>query len=590
MVTSASLSAAASSLQTMAGTLRTGEGELGAAHQAVGAAMAELETCWAGPTTDEIEGWLSTYWQATAGAPAAVGSAAATVEAWATRAGELAARARQLERQLETLAAVSMAGIVDPAMAEARRQAGIGLADLDGDWSQTCRSYSGELEPAMSELDRAATTVAMPIMGRTVVPGGSYLVVMSAMAALADVPIGEVERTGALEAAIAREIDALLASPLGALLYTLLETAGQGDVTEADSHQSGGDLDAAVDPANALSQLKDYQRATGITLDASTVELMAGLLPALAWLMKADDTRNWGDSDDATAMDPTLLAILRDAAVQSYVAAGSDPFGLALDPDEIMPPNPTADDVVRVLIARSGDDAFTLPANPTLSELSRYVNGPPPRPDAFGVSDLIRNFVFDWEQVWGDDANVAGGAVQVLGILPVGKGLRALRLLNGADNVVDATRVLDDAGALADDTVVAALDNPDLLHAIDALDTSLTDVLVGTHSSSRLARNMEAAGHGPRPPGHASHHIVAGGAYANIPEVSESRMILQKFDIDDLDTAENGVYLPYAQHRSTHDREYFVAVRDELLDATSRSDVEDILSSIAERLDQGTFP
>jgi hypothetical protein len=82
-----------------------------------------------------------------------------------------------------------------------------------------------------------------------------------------------------------------------------------------------------------------------------------------------------------------------------------------------------------------------------------------------------------------------------------------------------------------------------------------------------------------------THHIVAGGAQRADP----ARKVLERFGIS-LDDPANGVFLPETQHDHLHTTAYYEGINRELEAATSRSDAEQILRSIARRLAEGSFP
>ena len=85
--------------------------------------------------------------------------------------------------------------------------------------------------------------------------------------------------------------------------------------------------------------------------------------------------------------------------------------------------------------------------------------------------------------------------------------------------------------------------------------------------------------------GDATHHIVAKLA----PEADSARVILQRFGID-IHDAVNGVFLRKVEHQHLHNKKYYEAVNTALASAKSKSEVEQILQSIAQRLKSGTFP
>jgi len=86
-------------------------------------------------------------------------------------------------------------------------------------------------------------------------------------------------------------------------------------------------------------------------------------------------------------------------------------------------------------------------------------------------------------------------------------------------------------------------------------------------SSARLGRNLERAGF-QRYAGEEAHHIVAGGARKAAP----AQRALARFGID-IDSAENGVFLPKRVHQSlTRRQAYYDAVNDLVGSARTRMD------------------
>ncbi|MCA9041112.1 MAG: AHH domain-containing protein [Planctomycetaceae bacterium] len=112
-------------------------------------------------------------------------------------------------------------------------------------------------------------------------------------------------------------------------------------------------------------------------------------------------------------------------------------------------------------------------------------------------------------------------------------------------------------------------------------------------SSRRLGRNLKKAGY-TREKNYAAHHITAHGD----ERAAKSRAILKKFNID-LDSAENGVFLPgnktvaagtgLPAHSTIHTRDYYRAVEEKLLKATSREEAVDYLEEIRNQLLNNTF-
>ena len=103
-------------------------------------------------------------------------------------------------------------------------------------------------------------------------------------------------------------------------------------------------------------------------------------------------------------------------------------------------------------------------------------------------------------------------------------------------------------------------------------------------SSRALGRALETAGR-VRQTGDDAHHVVAGRARAAAP----ARAILARWGIDLNDPA-NGVFLPGARHAGVHTAEYYEAINKALAGAGTKAEAEQILQSIGQRLQSGTFP
>lgn len=92
--------------------------------------------------------------------------------------------------------------------------------------------------------------------------------------------------------------------------------------------------------------------------------------------------------------------------------------------------------------------------------------------------------------------------------------------------------------------------------------------------SDEMAEAMDVAGN-PRPPGHATHHIVADAD----KRAAEARKILRKVDIEPRNDPRNGIHLPqdvskprtapeaFTQHKTLHTDSYYDKVNHRLREA-----------------------
>jgi hypothetical protein len=89
-------------------------------------------------------------------------------------------------------------------------------------------------------------------------------------------------------------------------------------------------------------------------------------------------------------------------------------------------------------------DDFT-PTGDSLARGCDLALGTCTTPDESWPLDAVRFFVADDRECFGDGASVAGCSIQVLGIIPIGKAARLLRIFRGADEAVTGIRLADNA-------------------------------------------------------------------------------------------------------------------------------------------------
>ncbi|MBO0822379.1 MAG: AHH domain-containing protein [Actinobacteria bacterium] len=100
-------------------------------------------------------------------------------------------------------------------------------------------------------------------------------------------------------------------------------------------------------------------------------------------------------------------------------------------------------------------------------------------------------------------------------------------------------------------------------------------------NSSILRKNLEATGQFGE--GFQAHHIVPGGSYGGNANLAAARKILKQFGIG-INDAPNGTYLPAGFHQSVHIQSYFQALNDALSGANSADDVQAVLRTFANQL------
>jgi len=184
-------------------------------------------------------------------------------------------------------------------------------------------------------------------------------------------------------------------------------------------------------------------------------------------------------------------------------------------------------------------------------------------------------------------ALIPGGAMLAIG---VGKGARALFNLarSGAKDLgaaVKASRIFRGlaGGARAVSRVVGSV-RTRISKWVGKADEVAKAGAASTRSPSRiLSQNITKATGVKQAAGEAAHHIVAYGS----KKAADARDILKKWEID-INSADNGVFLPEPYHWRVHTDAYYQAVARSLRGAASRDEALEVLNDFRTRLQAGT--
>ena len=115
-----------------------------------------------------------------------------------------------------------------------------------------------------------------------------------------------------------------------------------------------------------------------------------------------------------------------------------------------------------------------------------------------------------------------------------------------------------------------------------------------THNLRESMRDPVTGKLPPKPSGTAAHHIVPRGMYlkrgtAARAFLEQAQAKLQRLGIN-ADDAANGVFYDTGPHARIHTDYYFERLAEELSEARTKAEGEDILAAIAEEIVDGTFP
>jgi len=184
-------------------------------------------------------------------------------------------------------------------------------------------------------------------------------------------------------------------------------------------------------------------------------------------------------------------------------------------------------------------------------------------------------------------ALIPGGAMLAIG---VGKGIKALVTMAragapGLRAAIGGSRVVQGlaraGGAVS--RVVGSV-RTRISRLIGKADEVAKAGAASTRSPSRiLSQNITKATGVKQAAGEAAHHIVAYGS----KKAADARDILKKWEID-INSADNGVFLPEPYHWRVHTDAYYQAVARSLRGAASRDEALEVLNDFRTRLQAGT--
>lgn len=438
-----------------------------------GVGVDELAESWVGPAPTEFDGLARTASGTLAPWPGSLDAAGETLERWAGRADDAAVDARQAERRLAE--AFDAAPVERDVLVRSARSR---IDDVAQEWSNICRQCRLELDRSITTLTRIGDEPWVIGTGR------ARAIEIAVMAGALDLNLHDVDPTGVVQTTVTDVLDDIVTSPVMPLVFAILETARDRDLFTADGDLSDDDLAAAIDPTWAREAIEVWQRATGIDLDDAASDAIAGLIPTVAALMRADGDREWSDQDAKFEMEPALRGVLADAAVSAYTRSSN-----VLAETGVM-----ADAIAAFTSAGSGD-IDRLPANPTASDWSYHLHGPPSIGEQFETSVVFRTLVFDWEQLWGDDRSWLGGGIEIAAAFPfarAGKLAKIGRTVDRADDAVDLARV-PGGGLLAHETAGGHTIEKHIGRTIDELQARIDFEGIGAASSFIDLDRAEAA-------------------------------------------------------------------------------------------------
>lgn len=260
--------------------------------------LAAAETCldtvapeWHGPRADVTLDAVQLYVDTIRPMHDAVMGVGTALSRLAAMADEYAGRIRPHEQVL--------AAAPNPATALDREAARVALDHFTMEWTCECVGYATAITAATEPLEVAYR--AFPSgFGVGEVHGDAYYAALIVFARDADVDLTALGIDDAKLAAISDDLlDFAGSGPLGDLIYTVIETAKDGDISDDNDDVSFDDLDiASSDPERVADLVRQWADDNGITLSEETVSILTVHIMATAAAMKADPNERWRKTDD----------------------------------------------------------------------------------------------------------------------------------------------------------------------------------------------------------------------------------------------------------------------------------------------------
>jgi hypothetical protein len=296
-VSSVFLTSVADGLRSLSTTLSAVEEQVGTMLTSTGTSVADAAEHWVGPRADAVLGAANDYVGSTGsgarvgGAPAMIAGLRGVVDRWATSADEHAAQLFGPEATLRVSA-------LTPEEYDAHERALGAIAEFEASWLSASASFGGEVDTYRVPMSGVATrTVFNPLFPYLPSEGSEYVTAVSQFAVTSMVPISIIDPSGqTAEAALAR-LDSLFDTETGKLIFTIIETAYEEDIGEADEHWSEDDLFAASDPELLERHIRAIYEEAGEPLDEATLDLLVDETMAAAWSIRASRSDEWTERD-----------------------------------------------------------------------------------------------------------------------------------------------------------------------------------------------------------------------------------------------------------------------------------------------------
>lgn len=285
-------------------TLRTALGgfgiDLGTMRTDARTRLDEADAAWSGPRSERTVGAVRGYLERLDPPISAVDTITGALSALAAVGDTVAAGLDAVES-----ARTHAAGLRASDDPESHREAAwvesrahLHHASCDEAWLRACSTAAGTINGARPAL--SAFAIDNVLVGSDAASTTEYAFVVAQYSALTGIPIEEIDTTGVVAQAQQEWIELLEGTGIGALYYTILETANDsGDVEAADWNLSGGDLArAGSDPARLRELFVEWGELNGVEFEPATLNFLVAQSMAGAQMLAAGGRDTYKDIDD----------------------------------------------------------------------------------------------------------------------------------------------------------------------------------------------------------------------------------------------------------------------------------------------------
>lgn len=438
-VTSGTLATIASELTALGDALEERVADFDQVISSTRTALDLLEQSWRGPLPDQMNGEVSTYVEAVATVVDATESARGTVDGWATAATAASERLAGLERSLATTDALIAAGADgdNELLGEDRRRISTAISNAIGEWAQTCSAKGAELDSAIATLQQCSLVEVGSVDQRSALLSDAYSTGLAAWAVQHDMELSTLDPSGALDQEADERLAEFADSEYAGLLYAVIETMNQADITTMNGKSSKDDWLLSTDPDVVRFRLEIAANLAGIELTEDQLDALTAQIVTAAIWGAATDNDGRGTVDDQFDENADIEAAL-DERSQYVILDGEAleelPLHLQTERDVEFGDDPSAaDEYVQAWLEAQWEGD----------------------PGVFDYARMILVPDFEVMNPWSDEFHLGWAIVEIAGIVPwtkAGKLISLARLGRHGDEMAEAVELFDEGAEILSDS------------------------------------------------------------------------------------------------------------------------------------------